>query len=178
MKKIGKVKIGMNKEMKVVIESDVEMKNKQDKDDLYFVMFNIMYDPLRLAVVTIADLITLAKANTGKSEDELLKLLDSDPEQYVYLALGNTELLMEKAVEKIKIPLDSQSNSDKARLLISSMIDSNKFVQKTNYTVDGETITKEQDVDTTNMLPQLHLMLEIIKRWDDLDLEELAKQME
>jgi hypothetical protein len=178
MKDIGKVKLGMNSDMVVVIESDITMIDENDKDDLYFVMFNIMYDPLRLAVVTIGDLLSLSQANTEKSKDELMNLLEKNPEEYVYLALGNSELLMERGVEKIKIPLDSQSNADKARIIIASMIDKGKFIQKSNYKVNGELITKGQDVETENMIPQLKLMLEIIRRWNDLDLDELAKMME
>ena len=58
------------------------------------------------------------------------------------------------------------------------MIDKGKFIQKSNYKVNGELITKGQDVETENMIPQLKLMLEIIRRWNDLDLDELAKMME
>ncbi len=177
MEKVGKVRLGMNSEMTVLVESDVMMKNSDDRDDLYFIMFNVMADPLRLSIITIGDLIALAKANTEKSETELLKLLEDDPEQYVFLALGNTELLMDKSVEKIKIPLDSQPNADKARVIISSMIDKSKFIQKSNYMVGGESVVKEQEVDTSNMIPQLKLMLEIIKRWESIDLEELEQML-
>ena len=173
MEKIGKVKLGMDREMTVLIESEVTMKGEKDRDDLYFIMFNIMADPLRLSIITIGDLMTLAIANTEKEEAELISLLEADPEQYVFLALGNTELLMSQSVEKIKIPLDSQSNADKARIIISSMIDKCKFIQKSNYIVEGESIYKEQEVDTTNMIPQLGMMLDIIKKWDEIDLDEL-----
>ena len=81
---------------------------------------------------------------------------------------------MERGVEKIKIPLDSQENADKARIIIASMIDKGRFIQKSNYIIDGESQFKEQDVDTANMVPQLKLMLEIIKKWDTIDLDELA----
>ena len=74
MNKIGKVKLGINNELDVVIVSDVSMNGEADKDDLYFVMFNIMHEPLRLSVTTVGDLLTLAKINTEKSEEELLKL--------------------------------------------------------------------------------------------------------
>ena len=174
MNKIGKVKLGINNELDVVIVSDVSMNGEADKDDLYFVMFNIMHEPLRLSVTTVGDLLTLAKINTEKSEEELLKLLESDPEQYVYSALGNTELLMENSQEKIKIPLDSAESATKARIIISSMIDKKRFIQESNYNVDGKITVKKQEVETENMIPQLRIMLEIIKNWD---LEELEKRL-
>tara|TARA_R110000751_G_scaffold105576_1_gene201544 strand:- start:2711 stop:3253 length:543 start_codon:yes stop_codon:yes gene_type:complete len=177
MNKIGKVKLGINNELDVVIVSDVSMNGEADKDDLYFVMFNIMHEPLRLSVTTVGDLLTLAKINTEKSEEELLKLLESDPEQYVYSALGNTELLMENSQEKIKIPLDSAESATKARIIISSMIDKKRFIQESNYNVDGKITVKKQEVETENMIPQLRIMLEIIKNWDNLDLEELEKRL-
>ena len=177
MNKIGKVKLGINNELDVVIVSDVSMNGEADKDDLYFVMFNIMHEPLRLSVTTVGDLLTLAKINTEKSEEELLKLLESDPEQYVYSALGNTELLMENSQEKIKIPLDSAESATKARIIISSMIDKKRFIQESNYNVDGKITVKKQEVEIENMIPQLRIMLEIIKNWDNLDLEELEKRL-
>ena len=177
MNKIGKVKLGINNELDVVIVSDVSMNGEADKDDLYFVMFNIMHEPLRLSVTTVGDLLTLAKINTEKSEEELLKLLESDPEQYVYSALGNTELLMENSQEKIKIPLDSAESATKARIIISAMIDKKRFIQESNYNVDGKITVKKQEVETENMIPQLRIMLEIIKNWDNLDLEELEKRL-
>jgi len=177
MKKIGKVKLGINNELDVVIVSDVFMKNEADKDDLYFVMFNIMHEPLRLSITTVGDLLKLAKQNTEKSDEELLELLESDPEQYVYSALGNTELLMENSQEKIKILLDNAESATKARIIISSMIDKKRFIQESNYNVDGKVTVKKQEVETENMIPQLRIMLEIIKNWDNLDLEELEKRL-
>ena len=43
--------------------------------------------------------------------------------------------------------------------------------------VNGEIVRREQNVETENMLPQLNIMLEIIKRWNDLDIDELAKYL-
>ena len=177
MKKIGKVKLGINNDLEVVIVSDVAMNGEADKDDLYFVMFNIMHQPLRLSITTVGDLLSLAKENTGKSEEELLNQLESDPEQYVFSALGNSELLMERSNEKITIPLDSEESANKARIIISSMIDKQKFIQESNYQVNEEVIVKRQDVDTSNMIPQLTIMLDIIKNWNNLDLEELEKRL-
>ena len=175
MKKIGKVRLGLGNDFAVLIESDVEMNGKDDLDDLYFVMFNVMHNPLRLSVITVGNLIELAKENSGMSADELNSLIEEDPEKYVMIALGDGSKITENGAEKITIPLDSAENANKARVIISSMIDKGYFLQKSNYMVEGEIIRREQQVETDNMKPQLHLMLEIIKRWDNLDLEELAK---
>jgi hypothetical protein len=177
MRNIGKVRLGLSKDFVVLIESDVEMNGKEDLDDLYFVMFNIMHNPLRLSVITVGNLVELAQENSELTLDELNTLIEEDPEKYVMLALGDGSTVMDKGSEKIRIPLDSADNANKARVIISSMIDKGYFMQKSNYMVDGEVIRREQQVETDNMKPQLHLMLEIIKRWDNLDLDELARVM-
>jgi len=177
MKKIGKVKLGLNNDFEVLIESDIEMNGKEDLDDLYFVMFNVMNNPLRLSIITVGNLIDLAKKNSGLGDAELMKLLENDPEKYVMIALGDGSKVMEEGIEKIKIPLDSQENANKARIIVSSMMDKGYFIQKSNYIVNGEMVRREQNVETENMLPQLNIMLEIIKRWNDLDIDELAKYL-
>jgi len=177
MKKIGKVKLGLNNDFEVLIESDIEMNGKEDLDDLYFVMFNVMNNPLRLSIITVGNLIDLAKKNSGLGDAELMKLLENDPEKYVMIALGDGSKVMEEGIEKIKIPLDSQENANKARIIVSSMMEKGYFIQKSNYIVNGEMVRREQNVETENMLPQLNIMLEIIKRWNDLDIDELAKYL-
>lgn len=57
------------------------------------------------------------------------------------------------------------------------MMEKGYFLQKSNYNVGSEIIQREQQVETENMMPQLNIMLEIIKRWDKLDVEELAKYL-
>ena len=177
MKKIGKVKLGLNNDFEVLIESDIEMNGKEDLDDLYFVMFNVMNNPLRLSIITVGNLIDLAKKNSGLEDSELMKLLETDPEKYVMVALGDGSRVMDEGIEKIKIPLDSQDNANKARIIVSSMMEKGYFIQKSNYMVNGEIVRREQNVETENMLPQLNIMLEIIKRWNDLDIDELAKYL-
>ncbi len=177
MKKIGKVKLGLNNNFEVLIESDIEMNGEEDLDDLYFVMFNVMNNPLRLSIITVGNLINLAKKNSGLEDAELMKLLETDPEKYVMIALGDGSIVMDEGIEKIKIPLDSQDNANKARIIVSSMMEKGYFIQKSNYMVNGEIVRREQNVETENMLPQLNIMLEIIKRWNDLDIDELAKYL-
>jgi hypothetical protein len=55
MKKIGKTKLTMNKEMLVIVYTDVYMQDANDVDDLYFVMFNILADPLRLSLCVVSE---------------------------------------------------------------------------------------------------------------------------
>ena len=51
MKEIKNVKLGVvPKTMEVSVNSEVIMKSKEDFDDLYVVMFNIMDEPLRLSL--------------------------------------------------------------------------------------------------------------------------------
>jgi|TARA_R110002012_G_scaffold279492_1_gene467850 hypothetical protein len=177
MKSIGKVKLGLNDKFEVLIESDIVMNGKEDYDDLYFVMFNVMNNPLRLSIITVGNLIELAKENTGLDENKLMDMAKNDPENYVMLALGDGSKVIDKGTEKIKINLDSQDNANKSRIIISSMMEKGYFLQKSNYNVGSEIIQREQQVETENMMPQLNIMLEIIKRWDNLDVEELAKYL-
>ena len=51
MEKIDNLKLALDpKTMELIVTADVVMKNKEDFDDLYLIMFNIMDDPLRLSV--------------------------------------------------------------------------------------------------------------------------------
>ena len=52
MDKISKVQLGLNNDMEVVVTSDVVMTDADDRDDVYFVMFNILDKPLRFVVST------------------------------------------------------------------------------------------------------------------------------
>ena len=49
------------------------------------------------------------------------------------------------------------------------MIENQHYLQKSTYHINGEIITKEQKVDTLPLIPQLKMMLEIVKRWDGFD---------
>ena len=87
MKSIGKVKLGLNDSFEVLIESDIVMNGKEDYDDLYFVMFNVMNTPLRLSIITVGNLIELAKENTGLDENKLMDMAKNDPENYDVICL-------------------------------------------------------------------------------------------
>ena len=179
MKSIKNVKLGINpKDMVVTVTADVEMIDDKDPDDLYLVMFNIMDSPLRLSLFTIGNLSELVSQNTKLSDGEIVKLMKENPEQFIQLAVGNAEVLGEKSIENVKITLDSDSNASKARLIISSMIDKRKYVQKSTYYINGEKVYKEQEVDTEPLLPQLKMMLEITKKWNGFNPEQFQKDIE
>ena len=53
LEKIGKTKLTMNKEMLVVVYADVYMKDANDADELYFVMFNILQAPVKFSFALV-----------------------------------------------------------------------------------------------------------------------------
>ena len=84
MKSIKNVKLGINpKDMVVNVIADVEMKDKNDADDLYLVMFNVMDSPLRLSLFTIGNLYELVKRNSNLSEPEIMNIMKNSPEKYI-----------------------------------------------------------------------------------------------
>jgi hypothetical protein len=179
MKSIKNVKLGINpKDMVVNVIADVEMKDKDDADDLYLVMFNVMDSPLRLSLFTIGNLYELVKRNSNLSESEILNVMKNSPEKYIQYAVGNMDALGDYGVENVKIVLDSESNSKKARLVLSSMIDKKKYYQKSTYFVEGEEIKKEQEIDTEPLIPQLKMMMEITKRWENFNPADFQKDIE
>ena len=151
---------------------------KKDKDDLYLVMFNIMDEPLRLSLFTIGGLYDLVKKNTNMGKEQIIEILKNNPEKYIQYALQNVEELGDKGTENIKIVLDNEKNATKARMVLSSMIENKIYRQKSKYDTKGEIIEKEQEVDTEPLIPQLKMMLEIVKRWETFNLEEFQADMD
>lgn len=179
MKAIQNVKLGINpKDMSVIVSADIEMNGKEDKDDLYLVMFNIMDDPLRLSLFTIGGLFDLVKKNTNMGEGQIIEIMSNSPEKYIQLALQNTEELGNRGQENIKIVLDTEKNATKARMVLTSMIEKKLYRQKSKYNIEGEIIEKEQNVDTEPLIPQLKMMLEIVKRWESFDAEQFQQDLE
>ena len=133
MKSIKNVKLGLNPDMTVIVNADVEMINAQDQDDLYLVMFNIMDEPLRLSLFTIGQLINLVKRNTELSETQAYAILEENPEKYIQMAVQDMEVLGTYGVENVKIPLNSKENAQKARLVLTSMVNNQHYLQKSKY---------------------------------------------
>ena len=179
MDKISNLKLGLDSNtIELVVTTDIIMKGKTDYDDLYLIMFNIMDEPLRLSIIGVSNLLDMAAQNTDMNEAQLISLLKANPEKYITLATQDINLMGERGKEFISINLDSEKNATKARLVVSSMIDKQYYIQKSNYHVEGETIEKEQKIETEALIPQLKLMLEIIKTWDTFNPQDFQKKIE
>jgi len=173
MEKIGKTKLTMNKDMMVVVYADVYMKDAKDADDLYFVMFNILADPLRLSLCVVSEFFDYLVNHTDITRAELNKMLKQDPEAYLVLVQNNYGGMVEhSAAEKVKIKLDNNVSADQARAIVTSLLSKGKFKQITTYKIPGqESFVREQIVDTNPLRGELTIMLDIIKKWNGFDLE-------
>ena len=179
MESIKNVKLGLDpKKMEVVVSADITMKDEEDKDDLYLIMFNIMDNPLRLSLFTIGDLFGLVKKNTGMPDSQIIKMAEKHPDKYISLALGNPEDMGELGVENVRIILDSPETAKKARIVLSSMIEHKHYLQKSIYHIGPKVIEKEQKVETIELISQLKMMLEIVKRWDGFDINDFQQDLE
>ncbi len=179
MKEIKRVKLGVNKEAVVVVSSEVEMKSKDDTDEAYIIMFNIIGDPLRLGIIVVGNMLDKAKENTNLNEAQLEKLMETDPEKYLQAAMKDPEKIFESAQEMVKIVLDSEKKAAQARLILASMIDNEHYMQRTRYVFEGEEIAvKEQRIETEELVLQLKAMIEIVKQWETFDMEEYQREMQ
>lgn len=179
MKEIKRVKLGVNKEAVVVVSSEVEMKSKDDTDEAYIIMFNIIGDPLRLGIIVVGNMLDKAKENTNLNESQLEKLMETDPEKYLQAAMKDPEKIFESAQEMVKIVLDSEKKAAQARLILASMIDNEHYMQRTRYVFEGEEIAvKEQRIETEELVLQLKAMIEIVKQWETFDMEAYQREMQ
>tara|TARA_R110000824_G_scaffold20469_3_gene77016 strand:+ start:49 stop:606 length:558 start_codon:yes stop_codon:yes gene_type:complete len=179
MREIKNVKLGLDpKKMEVIVSADIVMKGDSDIDDLYLIMFNVMDNPLRLSVFTIGNLFDKVVLNTKSSPEEVMLMAQKHPDQYIQSALGNMDDIAEVGDENIKIILDGEENAKKARIVLSSMIELKHYLQKSKYLIGDKVIEKEQKIDTTELIPQLKMMLEIIKRWNGFDIESFRQDIE
>ncbi len=179
MKKIGKVKLTMSKDMVVNVNADVHMKGADDKDDLYFVLFNIMADPLRLSLGVVGNFFEELERLAGSDPAKLAKLLDTEPDAYMRLVQKHYgDLVTSSNEEKVKVTLDNQRNADMARMVLSSLLQNKYYTQITTYHIPGqEPIVKEQKVPTDTLAAELKVMLDITKKWKGFDLEEYVASM-
>lgn len=177
MEKIKQVKLSLNKDAQVVVTADIHMKSAQDPDDVYFVMFNILHDPLRLVVATVGDFVGLLSAGQNINIKQSESVLLNEPEQFMQMVLSDQTRLFAAAEEKVKVVLNTQKNADMARAVITSMINHGFYHQVSNYYVAEEKIVKTQEVPTKELMADLHQMLSIVKEWENFDLREfLIKQ--
>jgi hypothetical protein len=173
MKKIGKVKMTMSKDMIVNVHADVHMKNANDRDDLYFVLFNIMADPLRLSIGTVGNFFESLGQVAGHSPESLSNLLNTQPDDYMRLVQQHyTDLVSVSSEEKVKVVLDNQRNADMARMVITSLLQNGYYEQITTYIIPGaEPIVSTQKVPTESLAAELKVMLDISKKWENFDLD-------
>lgn len=179
MKKIGKVKLTMTKDMVVNVHADVHMKDSNDKDDLYFVLFNIMADPLRLSLGVVGNFFEELEKLAGSDPARLTQLLETEPDTYMKLVQRHyADLVTTSNEEKVKVTLDNQRNADMARMVLSSLLQNKYYTQVTTYHIPNqEKIVKEQRVPTDSLAAELKVMLDITKKWEGFDLEQYVAGM-
>jgi hypothetical protein len=176
MEKIKKVKLSLNSEAEVVVVADIKMHGKMDTDDIYFVMFNILHNPLRFVVATVGDFAGIL-LQQGHSKTRVLDWLANNPEEFMSKVLNNQEVLFGAAKEKVRVILDAQKNANMARAVVASMIDKGFYWQQSNYWVDGVmSEPKMQQVPTKELMLDLNQMLNIIKSWETFDLREFLME--
>jgi len=172
MEKITKVKLSLNNNAEVVVVADIKMHGKDDTDDVYFVKFNILHNPLRFVVATVGDFAGIL-LKQGHSNTQVLDWLNNDPEKFMHNVLSNQEVLFGEAKEKVRVILDSQKSAMMARAVVASMIDNGFYWQHSNYSVNGVVSEpKIQQVPTKELMLDLNQMLEIIKQWETFDLRD------
>ena len=172
MEKIAKVQLGLNKEMEVMVTSEIAMATAADRDYVYFVMFNVLDKPLRFVVSTAGNFTEFLVAR-GIKKTQIDTWLSEDTDQFLNNIVQYQQDLISHSVEKVKVVLDSQKNADMARAVVSSMIEKGYFVNVSNYAVPGtkETLQKIQKVPTAQLIEDFKTMLEVIKQWEGFDFE-------
>ena len=176
MKTISDVKLGFSKSTEVMVTATVDMESGY-KDDLYFVMFNILDNPLRF-VVAVAGNFRDFLVSKGHDEAEINQWLESTPEKYLQEIVKYQVEIMQGATERVRIPLDSQQNADQARLVVTSMIAQGYFKQISLYEFPNEEADpKVQKVPTKDMSQDLNIMLDVIKNWENFNYEDFMKEM-
>jgi len=169
MKQIKSVKLGMNKNADVVLVADVEMGGEGDIDTLFLCYFTILAEPLRLSVLTTGQLLEKISVICGVGVEEMKQLMLDNPTQYATLIQENTEVLMDSGVEQTRIMLDNNENANQGRALITSILNSGFYLQKTRFDFgNGDIQEQEQKVPIKGMEPTFKAMLEICKKWDEV----------
>jgi hypothetical protein len=173
MDRIGQTRLTMSKDATVNVYADIYMKSGEDIDDLYFIMFNILSDPLRLSLCLVSEFYDYLIKNHQYSVGQLDHMLKTDPEKYLALVQSQySDMVNSSAVEKVKILLNSQAGSDSARAIVTSLLSKGVFKQISTYHIPGrEPFVREQMVDTDPLRGELTVMLDIIKKWENFDLD-------
>ena len=169
MDRINSVKLGLNNDMEVVVTADIQMKSGVDTDDVYFVMFNVLDDPLRFVVATASNFEEFL-LKKGVPSATLSNWLAENPELFMGEIVKHQMEVMGNAVERVKVSLDQQSNADVARTVILSL-------NVSNYHIPGQTepIQRTQKVETAALLPDFQMMLDVVKNWEGFDFSEYLR---
>ena len=164
MKKLNKMNLKINpKDMILTMNTEIDMVSKSDKDDAYIVMFNIIDNPLRLSIITVSNFHDIIEDLFKVEREKIENLNQQELDVLIAETVSNIEVIAKYGEERITIPLDNETNAKKVRVILSSMIQNGYYNQITNYHVDKEVIKREQKIDTTELNPQLKVMLEIAK---------------
>ncbi len=173
MKKLNKMNLKINpKDMVLSMNTDIEMVSKNDKDDAYIVMFNIIDNPLRLSIITVSNFYDILQDLFKVDREKIENLEQQDLDVLIAETVGNIEIITKYGEEKITIPLDSETNAKKVRVILSSMVKNGYYNQITNYHCESDIIKREQKIETTELNPQLKMMLEITKDWNGFDINQ------
>lgn len=172
MKGIRTVKLAMNKNADVIMFADVDM-GENDIDSLFLCYFTVLTPPLRLSVLTSGQLVEKLSEIMNVDKANILNLLQTQPEEYAKLIQQFTNELIGQADEQTRILLDSDDNANQGRALISSILKSGYYLQKTRFHFpDGTVQEQEQKIDIAGMKPTFKAMLDICKNWREVEAEQ------
>ena len=173
MKKLKKINLKINpKDMVLSMNTEIEMVNKNDKDDAYIVMFNIIDNPLRLSIITVSNFYDILQDLFKVDREKIETLEQHQLDVLIAETVSNIEVITQYGEEKITIPLETETNAKKVRVILSSMVKNGYYNQITNYHCEGDIIKREQKIETTELNPQLKMMLEIAKDWKGFDVHQ------
>ena len=168
MKEIKQVKLGFNKNAKVMVVADIEMKQDSDLDSLFLCFFTILQPPLRLSVITTGCLNDHLANIYNQDVAHINKMMEDNEEMYAAMIQQSTEQLLTFGEEQNKVVLDSAKNAEQASAILASMLKYGYYIQKTRYHFPtADTQKQEQKVDISQLKPAFKTMLEICKRWND-----------
>ena len=176
MDQILSVKLGLNAEMEVVVTAEVQMKSAEDRDDVYFVMFNILDTPLRFVVATASNFESFL-ASKGVPKATLQSWLMDNPDAFLGEIVKHQMEVMAAGQERVRVMLDSQPNADMARAVIASLLSKGYFVNISNYHVPGspEPVQRIQKVPTEQLTEDFKMMLDVVKNWEGFDFAEYLR---
>lgn len=169
------VKLGLNAEMEVVVTAEVQMKSAEDRDDVYFVMFNILDNPLRFVVATASNFESFL-VSKGVPKATLQSWLMDNPDAFLGEIVKYQMEVMAAGQERVRVMLDSQPNADMARAVIASLLSKGYFVNISNYHIpDSEPVQRIQKVPTEQLTDDFKMMLDVVKNWEGFDFAEYLR---